>query len=301
MWGISGLAIAGLAARHYANTPWPLAHAHPALLVAIGALTLVAYTFKAYGWGRLFQAHERPRPLALAAANGAASVGGVALPGRFDDAIRIAVVRRSPNCPAGVRSLCLSLVMLGLIDSAALAPLALIAAVLPGCPLALRAGLGVVALAGVSAAALILALPRLTGSRRVLRFRLGRWLGPRTTSRREATEALLLVTASWSIRATALYLLLGALGIGYAFPLALLVLCAGAAAAALPVGPAGAATQAGASGAVLVASGVGATQALGVAVAIQAVGVLCGGGIVLFALACRRVRRLTPAGRAPAR
>jgi uncharacterized membrane protein YbhN (UPF0104 family) len=294
VWGLGGIALGGLAVRHYAGTPWPLAHAHPGLLVPIVALTLVAYTFKAYGWGRLFPASERPRPLALAAANGAASVGGVALPGRFDDAIRIAVIRRFPGCPAGVRRLCLSLVMLGLIDSAALAPLALVAAVLPGSPTVLRAGLALVSLTGVSAAGLILALPRLAGSRRVLRFRLGRWLGSRTTSRREASTALALVSACWLIRAVALFLLLGALGVGYAFPLALLVLCAGAAAAALPVGPAGAATQAGASTAVLVASGVGASQALGVAVGIQAMGVLCGGGVVVFAALTRRGLRRRP-------
>jgi uncharacterized membrane protein YbhN (UPF0104 family) len=261
------------------------------LLVAVGLLTLVAYTFKAYGWGRLFPESERPRPLALAAANGAASVGGVALPGRFDDAIRIAVVRRSPGCPAGVPSLCLSLVMLGLVDSAALAPLALVAAVLPGSPTVLRAGLAIVALAGVVAAGLIFALPRLVDNERVVRFRLGRWLGPRMTSPQEASRALALVSACWLIRALALFLLLGALGVGYAFPLALLVLCAGAAAAALPVGPAGAATQAGASAAVLVASGMAAPRALGVAVGIQIVGVVCGGAIVLFAALARRVRR----------
>ena len=68
---------------------------------------------------------ERPKALALAAGNGGAALIGLVLPGRFDDAMRVAVVRRYPPCPAGVRALCLSLVMLGLIDSAALAPLAL--------------------------------------------------------------------------------------------------------------------------------------------------------------------------------
>jgi uncharacterized membrane protein YbhN (UPF0104 family) len=166
--------------------------------------------------------------------------------------------------------------------------------VLPGSPIALRAGLALVALAGVTAAGLMLTLPRLAASRRVLQFRLGRWLGLRTTSPREASAAMALVSACWLIRAVALFLLLGALGLGFAFPLALLVLCAGAAAAALPVGPAGAATQAGASGAVMVASGIGVSQALGVAIAIQAMGVLCGAGIVLFAALARGRRGLRP-------
>jgi uncharacterized membrane protein YbhN (UPF0104 family) len=289
--GVGAIGVGALSVHHLATTPWPLADANPGLLVATGALTLIAYALKAYGWRRLFPASERPRPLALAAANGAASIGGVALPGRFDDVIRIAVVRRYPGCPAGVRSLCLSLVMLGLVDCAALAPLALVAAVLPGSPIGLRVGLALIALAGVSAAGLILALPRLAATRRVLRFRLGRWLGVRMTSAREASAAFALVSACWMIRGVALFVLLAALGLGYAFPLALLVLCAGAAAGALPVGPAGAATQAGASGAVMVASGIGVSQALGVAIAVQLMGVLCGGGILVFAALARGGRR----------
>jgi uncharacterized membrane protein YbhN (UPF0104 family) len=209
------------------------------------------------------------------------------LPGRFDDAMRVAVVRRYPGCPAGVGALCLSLVMLGLIDSVALAPLAVVAAVFPGAGIGVRAGLALVAVAGVAAAALILALPRLAASRRALRFRLGRWLSPRTTSRRRLAEAWALVSACWLVRAIALFLLLGTLGVGFSFPLALLFLCAGAAAAALPIGPAGAATQVGASGAALIASGVGASQALAVAVSIGALGILSGGTILLFAVAWR--------------
>jgi hypothetical protein len=67
----------------------------------------------------------------------------------------------------------------------------------------------------------------------------------------------------------------------------LLFLCAGAAAAALPVGPAGAATQVGAGGAALIASGVGASQALAVAISVGALGILSGGAILLFAVAWR--------------
>src|SRR5512132_2528517 len=230
------LLLAFLAVRHFATTSWPLSQGQPGLLVAAGLLLLLAQALKALGWARLFTNRERPSPLALVAGNGGAALIGLVLPGRFDDAMRIAVVRRYPGCPAGVRALCLSLVMLGLIDSAALAPLAFAAAVFPGVGMGMRAGLAVVAAAGVAAAAVILALPRLAASRRALRFRLGRWLSPRTTSRREASEAWALVSACWLVRAIALFLLLGTLGLGYSFPLALLFLCAGAAAAALPIG-----------------------------------------------------------------
>jgi hypothetical protein len=277
--------LALLAARHFATTSWPLATGSPGVLVVAGLLLLLSQALKAYGWGRLFTPEERPKMLALAAGNGGAALIGVVLPGRFDDAMRVAVVRRYPGCRAGVRALCLSLVMLGLIDSAALAPLAFAAAVFPGAGMGVRAGLAVVAAAGVGAAAVILALPRLAASRRALRFRLGRWLNPRTTSRRAALEAWALVSACWLLRAVALFLLLGTLGVGFSFPLALLFLCAGAAAAALPIGPAGAATQVGASGAALIASGVGSSQALSVAVSVGALGIFSGAAIFLVAVA----------------
>jgi lysylphosphatidylglycerol synthase-like protein len=295
--GVLALAIASLAARHFAETPWPLSRGHPGLLVAAGVLSLLGYGFKAFGWRLLFATHERPQPLALAAANGGASITALALPGRFDDIVRIAIVRRFRGCPAGVRALCLSLCMLGLIDSAALAPLAFAAAVLPGQSVGARVALALLAGVGVGAAALVLAMPRIAGSRRLLRFRLGRWLRPRTTSLRDASQAWALVSACWVTRALGLVLLLGALGVGYSLTLALLFLCATSAAAALPVGPGGTATQAGAGAAVLIASGVGVSEAVGIAVAVQAVGILAGGSIFVVATAWRTGLRLAPAAR----
>ena len=72
-------------------------------------------------------------------------------------------------------------------------------------------------------------------------------------------------------------LLLVALGVGLSFPLAVLFLCAGKAAGALPGG------QASAGGAVLIASGVGGTTAVDVAVSGQALAILCGVVMLLFA------------------
>jgi hypothetical protein len=279
-------ALAFLAARHFATSPWPLSGGQPGVLVAICLLLLLAQGFKAWGWGRLFTAGERPRSLALAAGNGGAALIGVVLPGRFDDAMRVAVVRRYPGCRTGVRALCLSLVVLGLIDAVALAPLAAVAAALGG-GIGVRAGLTVVAVAGVAAAGLLLVLPRFAGSKRALRFRLGRWVSPRTTSRRRLSEAWALVSACWLLRAVASFLLLGTLGVGFSLPLALLLLCAGAAAAAVPIGPAGAATQVGAGAAALIASGVGSSQALAVTLAGGALGVLTGAAILLAAIVWR--------------
>jgi hypothetical protein len=104
---------------------------------------------------------------------------------------------------------------------------------------------------------------------------------------RRAAEAWALVSACWLVRAVACFVLLGTLGIGFSFPLALLFLCAGAAGAALPIGPAGTAAQIGAGAAALIASGSGASQALAVAVSVAALGLLSGAAIVLFAIAWR--------------
>ena len=120
-------------------------------------------------------------------------------------------------------------------------------------------------------------------------------LGPRTTSRALAAQAWALVSACWLVRALALFLLLGTLGVGFSVPLALLFLCAGAAAAALPIGPAGAATQAGAGTAALAASGVGTSQALAASVSVGALGVFSGAAVLIFAFAWRTGRLLLPA------
>ena len=281
------VALSLLAVHHYSTSSWPLSSGRPSLLVTIGLLLIVAQALKAYGWGRLFTPEERPKVVALAAGNGGAALIGVVLPGRFDDAMRVAVVRRYPGCPASVSTLCLSLVMLGLIDSVALVPLASVGAAATGAAAGVRAALALVALAGVVAAALILGLPHLARSRRVESYRLGRWLSPRTTSPRRAIEAWLLVSACWIVRGAALFLLLGTLGIGFSVPLALLFLCAGAAAAALPVGPAGAATQAGAGAAALVGTGIGGSQAVAVAISVAALGVFSGAAVFLFAVVWR--------------
>jgi hypothetical protein len=117
--GVLLIAITVLAARRFAETSWPLVHGHPAVLAAAGLLFVLAGALKIYAWRALFSADERPRTLALAAGSGGASLVSVALPSRLGDAARVAIVRRSKGCPASVRALCLSLVMLGLVDVAA--------------------------------------------------------------------------------------------------------------------------------------------------------------------------------------
>jgi len=91
---LAALCVAALVARHFAHSGWPLHHANPWLVGLAALAMLAAYAAKAWGWQRLFHTGQRPAVLTLAAAGGAASVGGIALPGRFDEVIRVAVVRR---------------------------------------------------------------------------------------------------------------------------------------------------------------------------------------------------------------
>src|SRR5690242_9435169 len=163
-------AVSVVTVRHYATHGWPLSGANSWLVAVAGVLFLVAFGLKGAGWRRLLKRSERPGSHALAAANAAASVTGVALPGRLDDVVRIAVARRFSS-RAGLGALCLSLVVVGLIDSAALTPLASVAAGLGGVSPTLQAGLAVVSGIGLAAAGLVLALPRLSRNARVTRFR----------------------------------------------------------------------------------------------------------------------------------
>lgn len=272
-----------LAVTNFRDMGWPFAQADPILIAAAALLFLAAYGFKAYGWGRLFPARDRPEALALAAAGGGASVMGLALPGRFDEVVRVLIVRRSPGCRTGVGAICFSIFTLGLIDNVALAPLAAASAAFPGSSAPVRAGFAVVAAGGIAAAALVIVMSRLSKSTRLTRFRLARWLSPRATSFRGASEAWALVVVSWGLRVVALVVLLGALGMGFSISLAIMFLCAAAASAALPVALGGAATQVGAGAALLIVSGVEASKAIGFAIAAQILLILAGAGILVAA------------------
>jgi uncharacterized membrane protein YbhN (UPF0104 family) len=292
-FGLSALAIFALAGRHFASVGWPLHGADLGLVAAAGALFVSTYPFKALGWQRIFRPHERPEALTLAASTGASSVTGVALPGRFDDVVRIAVVRRLSGPHPGVGTIVLSLLLLGLLDAAALMPFASAAASTSTAALGLRIALAVVAAAGLAAAILVAVLTRLTEHERRGRYRLTRWLRRHApASTRDAAYAAFLVTTAWLVRVVALVVLLVALGFGASFPLAVAFLAAGAASAALPIGPAGAATQAGAGAAVLASAGVDANTAVAFAAVAQALHILAGAVVVLFAAVWHGGRKL---------
>jgi len=292
---LSALAVGSLVARHFARAGWPLHQANVWLVVLAALIFLAAYAAKAWGWQRLFHSSERPAVLTLAAAGGAASVGGIALPGRCDDVIRLAVLRRCRRRRASIGAALLSIFLLGLLDSAALAPLAYLAALVGGVDGWLRVGLLAVAAAGVVAAGVVLCLRTLAGHRLVARFRIARFVGEHATGRREAVHAWLAVAASWALRALAIFVLLAALGLGTDFSLALAFVCASSASAVLPVAPAGAAVQAGAGAAILIASGMRADDAVAFGVAAQALLIASGAAFVLALGAWHLHGRLVPA------
>jgi uncharacterized membrane protein YbhN (UPF0104 family) len=276
------LAVAALVARHFAHTGWPLHRANFWLVGLAAVVMLAAYAAKAWGWQHLFRHEQRPAVLTLAAAGGAASVGGIALPGRCDEVIRVAVVRRCRRRRASIGAVALSLFVLGLLDSAAMTPLASVALGVSRIGGGwIRAGFFVVAAAGVLAAAVVFALPRIARLRLVTRFRLAAWVGENAASPREAVWAWLGVAVSWALRALSVFVLLAALGLGTDFSAALAFVCASSASAVLPVAPAGAAVQAGAGAAILVASGMHTEDAVAFGIAAQALLMIVGATFVL--------------------
>lgn len=296
VFGLSAVAIAAVASRNLATRGWPLGTFNLTLTAASCAFFLTSVFLKSLGWQLLFRRVERPTSLCLAAATGAAAVAGLALPGRLDDALRVAIVRRMPGRRPGVGTIALSLFLLGLVDAVALAPLAAIAAATAPLRISVRAALGVVAFAGVGAAVVLSMLPRVGRHERLRHYRLSRWLGAHApTSLHDSLAAAGLVSCSWAVRATGVFVLLHGLGFPLSFPLALAYLAAGSASAALPIGPAGAATQAGVGAAALTAAGVDPARAVAFAIVAQGAIVLTGGAVALYAAGVLGLGRFRPA------
>src|SRR5207245_5985295 len=96
---------------------------------------------------------------------------------------------------AGLGAICLTLIVVGLLDSAALTPMASVAAAASHSG-GVQAGFALVAAAGVAAALLVLFLPRIARLRFMGRFKLGRWLPDHTVCPRSAYTAWLLISFS---------------------------------------------------------------------------------------------------------
>lgn len=294
---LSGLLVVGVATvtvRHFITHGWPIHHANVLGVIGAGALFLAAFAFKAWGWQRLFSVEDRPRTLTLAAAGGAATVTGIALPGRCDEVVRIAVVQKLPGKRCTVKKVCLTLFLLGLVDNAALAPFASVAAAIAAPSGIIRAGLIVVAVAGVLAMAVVLGLPHLMRIRRIVKYRIVGWVHTHAAPPREAANSFVLVAVSWALRVAAVFVLLDALSIGTSIPLALGFLIASASAAALPIAPAGGVAQAGAGAALLGAAGIHASEAVAFSVAAQGLIVLAGASILVLTASLHFAAKLRP-------
>jgi uncharacterized membrane protein YbhN (UPF0104 family) len=157
-----------------------------------------------------------------------------------------------------------------------------------------RLGFAVVAIGGVLAATVVAMVPKFSGMRRVMKYRIGRWLSEHSQCRKESVAALALISVSWALRGTAVFLLLNALSVHGSFILALGFVCASAASAALPIGPAGAAMQAGAGATLLALNGVPKAEAIAFSVAAQALVVVTGAAVILLIAAWQIVLRVRP-------
>ena len=162
-----------------------------------------------------------------------------------------------------------------------------------------RAGFLVMAVAGVLAAVVVGFLPQL--SRRATSSACASAAGSASTRRtaRSPLPRSALISVSWALRGTAVFLLLNALALKGSFPLALGFLCASAASAAVPIGPAGAAMQAGAGATLLALSGMPKAEAIAFSVATQALVVVTGAAVILLVTGWQVGLRVKPQLHAP--
>jgi hypothetical protein len=249
------LVAVALMARRFSGTSWPLAHANPTLVGMVAFCFVLSFFMRGLAWQSLFQSRERPCSGSCIASVGAAAASGSVLPFRLDFAVKIAAIRKLGRTRAGLDTIALSIVSLGIVDAAALAPLSVGAAAFTK-PIGLRVPLAVTALAGIGAVVLLVLAPKLleAGVLQRTRFtaKLARRLGQHQVSGRRTFQAWLMMSCCWCLRLLGFALLLAAVGIGYTPQVALAVICFGAVAALVP-GAGSAVSSAGAGAALLLA------------------------------------------------
>lgn len=262
--GALTMAAVALLAQKLSGTAWPLSRANPWLLVAVGACFVLSFFMRGLAWQSLFRSRERPCGPSCIASVGAAAASGSVLPLRLDFAVKIAAIRRLGRGRTGLEAITLSIVSLGIVDAAALAPLSVGAAALTH-PMSIRLPLAATALAGIGAVALLVLAPRLVHADALQRWRLTRALAGsmrrHQVSPRRTFRAWLMMFCCWCLRLLGFALLLAAVGVGYSPALALAVICFGAVAALVP-GAGSAVTSAGAGAALLLALNVPREEAV---------------------------------------
>jgi hypothetical protein len=224
-----------IAVAKLAKEPWPLVHANLWLATAAVVLALLSLLLRFAGWRQLFAPDGRPDGPTCVGAGSAASVSSNFLPAKLDYALKVWLVHRLSGRRLSLKSGTVSVCMLGLVDAAALLPLALAGAAIASTP-QIRFPLLAVAAVGLASTGLILTAPRLhrlLPSGRLQRFS-GKVAGQRMNWRDQLAGYVLLSASLWT-RVSALILLLLALHIGGSLSGALVFICLTAGSAFVPI------------------------------------------------------------------
>ena len=263
----TALMLAGclLLARHLTRTSWPLQRAHMSLVVLAGGLYFASFILRALGWQKLFPARARPDRARCLAACGAAAASGAVQPFRLDYLVKVGTLRRLGGVRLTLEAIALSIVTLGLVDAVAFLPLSISATATSSG--SFRPPLILVVLFGVGACGVLAAGPRLSQLPYLSRYprlhkaarRIERRSGSTT---RSAITAGCFLLGCWTTRALGSAVLLASLGVAFSPPLALVVLCLGAAASLLPITSGGAIVNLSMTAGILLALGISKDQAI---------------------------------------
>jgi hypothetical protein len=233
------LAVAGFYALYrLAHQGWPLAGAHPRLLVAAVAVGALGLLVRVAGWQRLFACADRPDGAACLASASLAAISSAVVPCKLDYALKVWTLRRLSRRRLAIEAGVVSICTLGLVDAVALVAPAGASAASTSSP-AIRGPLLLVALFGIGCAICVAASRRLPALPLVRRSRklssLAARLAGRVATTRENAVALALLSCSLWVRAVSLLLLLSALGIDCTLTTALVFISLTAGSAFVPI------------------------------------------------------------------
>ena len=123
-FSVLSIAACALVARRLTSASWPLDGASIVFVTLAGVAYVASFGFRALGWHHLFPERQRPDRARCLAACGTAAASGTVLPFRLDYVVKVAMLRRLGGVRIGLEPIVLSIVLLGLIDAAAMLPLA---------------------------------------------------------------------------------------------------------------------------------------------------------------------------------
>jgi len=256
-FSVLSIVACALVARRLTSASWPLDGASMIFVTFAGVAYVASFGFRALGWHHLFPERQRPDRARCLAACGTAAASGTVLPFRLDYVVKVAILRRLGGVRISLEPIVLSIVLLGLIDAAAMLPLAVSAIASSGdsfrAPLAVVIAFCICCVAVLIAGPRIVRLPLIARSARLAAF-CGR-LGSNTKVTRSTATAALFLVCCWTTRTLGSALLLRAMGVGFSLTIALVVLCMAAAASIIPITAGGAVANIGATAGVLLALG----------------------------------------------